>query len=155
MYHELGHASHYTEVGTGYWALLGTAMASASIQDPSPYGDGTTSGAGRIAITEAWGRYIGYKFANFTYGAYVSELETGKRIDFPWIPYGVFHDLMDTYNSSETWDQLDGYTLEQFFDIMSNSSVTSPVQFKNIFKSTYVPSSDHSKVDDIFTEYDY
>ena len=125
------------------------------------HGNCETSGAGRIAITEAWGYFIGYKLISDQYGCstsvtnFCTSNETGTISDFPFIPFGVFHDLMDYYSSDETFDHVSGYSIEQIFNILSSSSNYTPIRFKNSFKSAYVPQNQQYKVDDLFEEYGY
>jgi len=110
---------------------------------------------------EVWGVFIGYRLISDQYVCSTSEAnfctinEIGKRSDFPFIPFWVFHDLMDTYNSNEPFNHVNGYSIGQMFSILSNSANYTPVRFKNSFKSTYVPQNQRYKVDDLFEEYGY
>ena len=52
--HELAHASHFSEVGSGYWAKYVSF-----IMTYGAYGDGTGNNAVLCGIGEMWGDYIG------------------------------------------------------------------------------------------------
>lgn len=167
MYHELAHASHYTEVGNAFWATLGTALLAAAVgPGDGAYGDGSTVGAERVALAESWGFYMGYKLIIDTYGCsstdmygynidYCDKVETGTLYYADFIPFGVFHDLMDYYNSDELFDNTSGYSIAQIFNTLSNSSNYTPIRFKNDFKSSYVPTNQQYLVDALFAHYGY
>jgi hypothetical protein len=70
-YHELGHASHYSQVGCDFWQVYRTRISNElSFGNPvtRPYGNGTETNAGIVAIGEMWGNHIGYTFTNRHYG---------------------------------------------------------------------------------------
>lgn len=167
MYHELGHASHYTEVGNAFWTTLGAAMlAAATGPGNGAYGDGSAVGAERVALAESWGFFMGFKLIIDRYGCtstdmygtdknYCDQMEDGMFNTPDYIPFGVYHDLIDTYNSDELFDNVSGYNIGQFFNILSNQNNYTPIRFKNSFKSAYVSAAAQSLVDDLFNEYGY
>jgi len=158
---------HYAEVGNAFWATLGAAMLAAAIgPGESAYGDGTAIGAERVALAESWGFYMGYNLIIDRYGCtstdmygtdkiYCDQMEEGMFASPDYIPFGVYHDLIDTYNSDEPFDNVSGYNIGQFFNILSNSNNYTPIRFKNSFKSSYVPVVAQSLIDDLFNEYGY
>ncbi len=98
--HELGHAMHYSRVGNNYWAAYaGYIVANGG------YGNKTTNGSGRIAVSEAWGFYVGntmtannYETTSANLGDFILTLEfqvPGDTEWWEWIIYGMFHDMTD------------------------------------------------------------
>lgn len=69
-YHELGHASHYAQAGRDYWQAYRVRIANELITSfgADPYGDGTETNAGVVAVGEMWGNHIQYLFTNRHYG---------------------------------------------------------------------------------------
>ncbi len=72
VYHECSHASHYNQVGTGWYGKFVNAELAEIIANPSgqfnPYGTGNnTSTAPIIALGEAWGYHMGHFLANKKY----------------------------------------------------------------------------------------
>lgn len=70
-YHELGHASHYALAGCDFWGVYrGAIAAELFLGNPNtrPYGDGTETNAGAIALGEMWGNHCEYIYANRHYG---------------------------------------------------------------------------------------
>ena len=74
LYHELSHASHYTQVGTGWYSNLVNAELSQIAAHPlpsdpfNPYGISTSTDAPIIALGEAWGYHMGHFLADQRYG---------------------------------------------------------------------------------------
>jgi hypothetical protein len=67
VYHELGHAQHYNQVGCGFWTDLRAAEIAelAASGGSNPYGDGTNANrAPIIATSEMWGNHAGYIYTN-------------------------------------------------------------------------------------------
>lgn len=105
LYHELGHTQHYALVGNGYW----TDYIS-YIVNHGGYGSKTDSDAGRIAVGEGWGNYIGRTFMFDKYNGTTArgfadtammELENQAPSDDldtyneGWLVYGLYHDMTD------------------------------------------------------------
>lgn len=138
--HEFGHASHYSKVGNTFWQNLITAIVS-----NGGYGTKTSSGAGHIAVAESWGYFIGPTFNRIKYSSnatiakaeldfleYQRRDDTKPTVDFNgsysrgWIPWGIYHDLIDTSEPSITLitDQVSGYTINGIFKGLGSSSTT-------------------------------
>lgn len=61
VYHELGHTSHFAQAGCNNWQAYRTRISNElSFGNPNtrPYGDGTETNAGIIAVGEMWGNHI-------------------------------------------------------------------------------------------------
>lgn len=141
-YHELSHALHFSQVGSTYW-LENIAYVILN----GGYGDGSSSGAGRCAVIEAWGFQIGMNAAHLRYGGNNSNPGTPATntwraiLERDWgeafIPFGWEWDLQDdnttnpaneTENATVT-DRVFGISNAQIFSKMT-SNMTSMPQMK-------------------------
>jgi hypothetical protein len=114
MFHELGHASLFRQVGELYWIDLITNIL---IADKSPcggYGCGTEPHWGKTQVNEAWAEFIGkmhhYRFqpnglalvtlsSRITnYFPYPLALEDVPWFNRDWINTGIFYDMIDGAN---------------------------------------------------------
>jgi hypothetical protein len=71
VFHELGHAQHYNQVGCNFWTALRAAEITELINSggSDPYGNGNNaSTAPIIATAEMWGNHTGYTYTNRHYG---------------------------------------------------------------------------------------
>jgi len=121
FYHEYGHATHFGELPNKirYWLLeIFTIVNNADVN--GGYGDGTQVGAERVGIVEAWGSYIGDRYADEQYGTNHGEAivnpanatllrhiyrnersrpdpipETNFTNGRDWFPVGLFLDCID------------------------------------------------------------
>lgn len=100
IYHELTHASHFTNVGPDYWMLLAIAEIGAD-----GWGGENSLDAGRIAICESWAEHIGETYTHRRYlennsiaGNWEELLETTRNDTTNHIPIGLHHDLIDVAN---------------------------------------------------------
>jgi hypothetical protein len=123
--HELAHASHYSVVGTVWWAKFG--LAEATNKGEGTYGGCCSEKAGRIALGEGWAYTIGHLFTDKIYGLkstsfpeqgnitlnlnvlnfsnqpaisshihFLESYDPNRKPDPSyWIPKGLFYDLMD------------------------------------------------------------
>lgn len=135
MFHELGHASLFHQVGQAYWVTVTGQIISNIITFPStspnyPYGAGTENFAGLIQINEAWAEFIGKEHhrrfhTNATAQAFVwslgvrqaypNAIENDRWFSNPWINTGVFYDLLDPVNN-EPNDGLGGFSIQNMFN---------------------------------------
>jgi hypothetical protein len=142
FFHEFGHSQHYAAVGNTYWdSYIWYIVANAG------YGTRNTSGAGLVAVGEAWGFYIGPTFTRTKYAgtasiaqAELNFLEFQKRNDNVsvqgfngsfsegWIPWGLLHDMTDSTEPSITLinDQVNGYTMSGMFRGYRTGATTVP-----------------------------
>lgn len=181
LYHEFAHTSHYSQVGNEYWQK-NIAYIVAHGHDPAPYGDGTEGGAQRCAIVEAWAEHIGRTYADRTYGDNHSLgnnnpifLDIGRHIyvlerfnpddpdaEFPWIPEGVMHDLIDDNNLNPSLvsdgvaiDNVSGFSIKNCFNALA-SDVESPTTFKDRIINESLPAGQNADdVDILFEQYGY
>jgi hypothetical protein len=61
-FHELGHASHYRQVGQLWWVNVGRGEIPDRTVSGNPYGDGNFTNAGHVALTESWAEFIGMNY---------------------------------------------------------------------------------------------
>lgn len=70
-YHEFGHASHFAAVTCEFWKTYRVRISNEIFTGPEetrPYGDGTETNAGIVALGEMWADHCGYVFTNRHYG---------------------------------------------------------------------------------------
>jgi len=128
-YHELGHASHYAQVGCDFWnqyrASIIRELSKVLQPENHPYGDGNDPfTAPIIALSEMWGYHIEYLLTDRYFGlsvpwarmqddsyysinglgAYLVALESFKPNLITdvhrWIPNGLPYDLFDSGNEA-------------------------------------------------------
>jgi hypothetical protein len=68
-FHELGHASHFMQVGNLWWANLGLGEIPNRAVPGNPYGDGTYQTAGYVSLAESWAEFIGMNYQQRRYPA--------------------------------------------------------------------------------------
>jgi hypothetical protein len=72
IYHEMSHASQYTQAGNNWYTNFVNAELAEIESHPSgnlnPYGNGTTSNSPIIALGEGWGYHMGHFLADQRYG---------------------------------------------------------------------------------------
>lgn len=66
--HELAHASHFAQVGKGYWDKYIAYIISSALSGDGTYGKGTGSGAGHCEVGEMWGYFMQALMYNDRYG---------------------------------------------------------------------------------------
>lgn len=125
-FHELGHASHFRQVGMSWWIQLAIDEIPDQSVPGNPYGDGSHPDDARISLAESWAEYIGMNFAGRRYpngsiwhnggNAVIANLLETEEYFYggQWMPYGLFHDLNDGAN--ETWDNISGATIQQMYN---------------------------------------
>jgi len=60
IYRKIAHASHFAQNRCGFALEVCAAYADVAARgNPDPYGNGTERRAGLMALTEAWGEYVG------------------------------------------------------------------------------------------------
>lgn len=136
MFHELGHASLFHQVGQAYWVTVIGQTISNIITFPStsinyPYGAGTETFAGLIQINEAWAEFIGKEHhrrfhTNSTAQTFVWSLgvrqnypqaiENDMWFSNPWINTGIFYDLLDNFSAGENNDNLAGFSIQNMYN---------------------------------------
>src|SRR5687768_13984623 len=116
IYHELGHASHYTKAGGDFWGdYIAYILLCGS------YGNGTCPGNGIIAVSEPFAEGVGAVLADNTYGTnhsnghpindrWIFELEEEalNPSSSDWVPWGLYYDLVDnnSNNPSDVFDNV-------------------------------------------------
>ncbi len=144
-YHEIAHASHWTNVGgSSYWDNVVNAEVFAG-----GHGSFGSQNAGLISLVESWADHIGTTYADRTYGGstsigetYLARLETSRNESANHIPIGFYHDLFDTAADTQQAcnvidggcgpinDMASGFTNAQMFALMDASTI-SPIGFRD------------------------
>lgn len=110
VYHEMTHVSQYAMAGPVWWeAYVRYIIGIAFTNQPSPYGDGSSPGAGRAELTEGMAYAFENIIADRKYGLLHSNsgfpnsnryINLGERLRFrdnanEFIPSGLYFDLFD------------------------------------------------------------
>ncbi len=142
-YHELTHASHFTNVTNLYWDLLITAETNAWLASGNPHGNANSTGAGIIAVCESWAEHNGKLYAHRTYGgdhslnfiaSWLELLEQSRNESLNHIPVGYYNDLSDgidlneevgdtfraNRNRGSLRDAVEGFTYAQMFQCLTD-----------------------------------
>lgn len=154
MFHELGHASLFRQVGEIYWIEIITQIVS-NFLTSSPcgtYGCGTELSYGKIQVNEAWAEFIGkthhYRFqpnglawvtlsSGYTdYFPYPLALEDVPWFNQDWINTGIFYDMIDGLNEDK--DLLSNYTIkDMYYNFTPNTN--NFCDWRNDFINNYPP----------------
>lgn len=132
MFHELGHASLFRQVGELYWIDIITNIIVANNSSCGGYGCGTEAHWGKTQVNEAWAEFIGkmhhYRFqpngkAFVTlfngitgYSPYPQALEDVPWFASIWINTGIFYDLLDQNTPNELNDFINSYSILKIYD---------------------------------------
>ncbi len=174
-FHEIAHASHFSQVGIDFWLDEITATVAAD-----GWGDPNSFDAGRIAICESWAQHVGDTYTDREYGLahsnvppgsppiliasrrFINDLE-GFRLFANHVPVGVYHDLVDDNSNSIpgaaenpliTNDDITGFTMSDIFQHLEND-VTTPQQIREEIKTALPAGVTATDIDDLFGDYGY
>ncbi len=116
-YHEMSHASHYSQVGTNWYSQFVNAELAEQAKHPlpsdtyNPYGDGGSSNSPIIALGECWAYHMGHYLADQTYGVNASCTSEGQQYSYCPNPMGnppyTAHphiDVLENWNPNYTSD---------------------------------------------------
>jgi hypothetical protein len=159
IFHELGHTQHYAQVGNSFWAVY-----IGYIVNNLGYGQKTSSGSGRVAISEAWGNYVGSTFTSDRYrfndpiqaDREIGRLENQMPADSNpelWIVYGMLHDMTDATEPFFTGvaDNVDAYNTAQVFQgLQPNVSTVRDYKTQVLSQNNQLQSS---QFDQLITSY--
>ena len=146
-FHELGHASHFKKVGSGYWIKYINYIITYGA-----YGDGSGKNAELCALGEAWGNHVGHfltiqEFGNnnriLSLNAFENfdpwERPRGDGVDKftgswrGWMPCGIMHDLTDNNTDlvrAGFRDNASGYTIKNIYDALDRG-IETPQAFRD------------------------
>ena len=154
LYHELSHASHYTQVGKSWWrALIAYEIAeiikTANQNPPDPYGNGTAYNAGYCAVAESWAMgmedYLRQLDPNITF--FVNDED---NFDSGWIPKGIYFDLWDADDWVNGGSGNTNTIREMFLCLIPN--VKNMNDFENRFTNQYGAGQEQN-IEDLFNFY--
>ena len=171
IYHELAHASHFTNVGPNYWMLLATAEIAAD-----GWGDENSQDAGRIAVCESWAEHVGETYThrrylenNSIFGDWERRLETTRNDTTNHVPIGLHHDLIDVANVLDTnacdrtrppqcgpiVDNVSGFFNGQLFSVLTPQVSNIEVYRDRVINVLLpaVPGNTAQGIDDLFNSY--
>lgn len=174
-YHELAHASHFSNVGGIYWNNV-------AITEILALGHGTPNSwqSGLIAVVESWAEFIARSYTHREYGTsnsiggigfatYETYLERQRNYDSDYIPVGYYNDLVDPillaeYTCDGFWanndchsnldDVVVGFNISQMFDCLG-AATENPEEFTEALIYKYLSQTSNSEQDaiDLFSEY--
>ena len=107
VFHELGHASHYRNVGNSYWGkYIDHIIANRG------YGNGIEANAGYTGVGEMWGNYI---------GAVMTSMEFTKPID------KILEEELNWFNPGFLYDavnEIEDLTLQEVFSCLHGNTTS-------------------------------
>jgi len=137
MYHELSHASHYSQVSWGWYSTFVAAELHEIIANPSgqfnPYGTGTTSYSPIIALGEGWAYHIGHFLADQRYGTISScQAEQTDAFGFGifFCPNGTNHpniDVLENFDPNLLTDPFRWIPKGLLEDMTDNTNEINPI----------------------------
>ncbi|MEO5907534.1 MAG: hypothetical protein ABIQ11_12460 [Saprospiraceae bacterium] len=170
MYHELGHASHYTKVNTtDFWGRYRTQIILYGA-----YGDGNDPYSELVAVAEPFAETVGVIMADLIYGPNHSNgdpvlhrwlhlLEEKGVVYAPsedWIPWGIYLDFID-FNPNYPLgvydpinDNISGYSINSIFQQL-NGNVRDMNNLRTQMSNILPAGNSVSNLNLIFTDYGY
>lgn len=153
-YHEFAHASHFMQVGQGWYnTLINQELVNAIQWDQprnlfggEPWGQGNEPNAGHVALAESWADNIMTDIMNVPQENVV--LENG------YIPMGLYEDLADDM-VDPVWrvrDNVMGYTTEQMSNGM-NANVTTVAEYRDFLSPLLPAGNTQQALTDLFDDY--
>ena len=156
-YHEMAHASHFTQVGPVWWeALIGAEVANSGEFDLTtfsfpfdPYGDGNGIFDGYIAVAESWAENTAFEFTGLP--------RENLLFENGYIPEGLYNDLQDINtttddNTNGIRDNVSGFTRGQLFDALT-FSVTSIEDYRERLRPELPPINTEVVYNTLFVDY--
>ncbi len=131
-FHELGHASHFKKVGSGYWVKYINYIVTYGNSN-NPYGDGHGKNAGVCGIGEMWGNYFGYVCSKAEFG--YSYLNKGED----WYNPGFMLDV----------DNIPDITTSEIFSCLNSNTDT----FTKLISQLKTKTVNNGQVDNAFANY--
>lgn len=172
MFHELGHAAHFSRTGRANWlAYIGQIVSNNFNGLPcgSIYGCGNETNAGIVQVGEAWAEFIGTEHARRYHpnGRKCSEffrattgncsvrfdvaLERERWFEQEFIGVGIFHDLIDEFNTDpfeNDRDRAGGANIRELYNALTPQA-TNLCNYQSIFMSL-TPRFNFSEMNDIW-----
>ncbi len=151
IFHELGHASQFRQVGNAWYASL--VAAEALLPRGGGYGTPGYDDWGRVQVAESWAEFIGTQYARRRYGnsgfknftqlgldnlslLHIDQDEVFNRF---WIPTGFYYDLIDNINAEpaeNNWDNIGGSSIHNIYGVF-NSNTNNMCDYLWQFDNTY------------------
>jgi len=155
-YHEIAHASHFSQVGFGWWWQLILQEIANSIVvdgvqfsfDGDPWGQGDEPNAGHVALAESWADNVFTDILNINQEEGI--FENG------YIPRGIYEDLVDDTPNEiirlGIFDQVSNFNRAQMFEAL-NSEVTTVDEFQSALLSTLPAGNSTQNYNALFEAY--
>jgi len=138
LFHELAHASHYTQNGSGWWDLVVAKelenlsefditvndfwAGNIVFEEGDPWGDGNDLSNEIVGLAESWAEFVSN---DLLFNNNFNENRTFWGGVGDWVPVGLYHDLIDT-GTEPVWttitDNIQGYTRGEVFNQIDNET---------------------------------
>jgi len=138
LFHELAHASHYTQNGPGWWNLVvakeldNLSEFNITVIDfwqgnilfelGDPWGDGADPSDEIVGLAESWAEFVSN---DLLFPDNFNENRTFWGGQGGWVPIGLYHDLIDGGTEppfTTITDNIQGYTREEVFNQINSST---------------------------------
>jgi len=161
LYHEFSHVHHYNQVGDAWWQTLAyQEIDNQVLGGGNPWGDGSETFAGHVAVAESWADFLmsdelGFDQENllFAFGQHV--------------PIGLYNDLIDPWQSDPTtliptvediggtgfFDNVEGYTRVQLFSGLIQTT-TNIETYREAIRPILPVGNTNAEFDEIFEAYE-
>lgn len=170
-FHELGHASHFRQVSSGWWVDLDWAELTHNCPNTTNfYCDGNYPKGGHVQVAESWAEFqsMSHTLRRYPNGqvtgssgafrgqitAIATLLENEEFFQGPsnWMPYGFFYDLQDNFRIAETWDNVNGITMAEMYNVLG-TDVQSMCDYINKAQQTNPSSFNTNNINVLFRHY--
>ena len=130
LFHELAHASHQQATGNDIWDLWWGDYVTMLVS-----GMQYNKNSEIMSLVESWGFFYGNLLSDRKFGSsslynYYSKLEWYKN---NILNEGIFYDLMDGYSVEETWDNINGVSINSSYAPLKDRTIKSLKNYYNKF----------------------
>lgn len=155
-FHEIGHSSHFSQVGPNWWTHLMVQEVANSIVvngntfnfGGDPWGNGNEPDAGYVLLAESWAENVSTDLT--------ADSQEGDVFENGYIPMGLYEDLMDDTPTENVrlgiLDQVNGFSRATMFEAL-NSNVTFLRQYQVELKPALPSGNNEIDYDNLFFAY--
>lgn len=138
--HELSHASHFRQVGAGYWREYVRYILDCWNNGLSTYGSRLEANHGRCGVGEIWGFFSGRWFSQYYYGPHSTTYPNNNEMNY-WFKPQILWDIAtnEILTTNEIFQCLtpDVTTIEQLREKMKAKYPSKAKAIENIFNKYY------------------
>jgi hypothetical protein len=175
IFHELGHASQFRQVGNAWYASL--VAAEALLPRDGGYGNADYDDWGRVQVAESWAEFIGTQYARRRYGnsgfkhfefngsglvdqISLANIDRERGFLERWIPTGFYYDLIDNVNAfggENGDDNIGGSSIHNIYSVFNrntNNMCDYLWQFDSAYPAFFNPQSTMFDLTNYYSNYD-